>query len=222
MFDIRSTERFSGFDLNKTYEGIVVENSTFNTNGRIQVYIPEMFIGMNNDRMTSTTEIINTSKLLNSEDLKFSTKVELVNYIECLPIVLNAFTIKSLKPKIADTVMVQFINGDVKLAYYLNAHLLLDDEDILKSSNEDPLDNYSAFGYYRIIKLQSDPMTGPDVYNVGTKLKLLGYNVSMVDGQYFYDSNMSNAISLFQNRISLTSDGEVGPITYRMLMRFEA
>ena len=118
--------------------------------------------------------------------------------------------------------MVFFLNGNTKLPYYLNAHPLKEDEDIMDSSNE-KYEDREDWGYYRIIKIMAEHMTGPDVHKVGVKLELLGYNVAVnpSDGSYHYDQQMSTAVKLFQRRIAITEDGEVGPITFRMLMRFK-
>ena len=218
MIDWTGKDSFSSFNLNKMHEGIVIDNSSFMQTGKVKVYIPEMFIGQISDQVVVTKESIMANNIENSNVLRFNYLIERSNYIDCQPIMLNSFTVNSAKPNIGDTVMVQFINGDIKLPYYLNAHLLLDGEDILKSSNENPLENYVVTGFYRIIKLKEVPMQGEDVFKVGSKLLVLGYPLTKIDGEYEYNKQMSNCVKLFQKSHGITEDGEVGPITFRMLM----
>jgi len=222
ILDIRHAEKISGFDFGRMYEGLVVENSMFETSGSVYVTIPELFLGKNTERAIGSQAYIDSSKIMSDNpNLKYSTTLNQVNYIECYPIVLNSFTIGSLKPRRGDTVMVYFINGDVKLPYFFNAHLLKGEEEVMNSSNENLIDPFEGFGYYRLIKLKADPMFGPDVHLVGTKLESLGYNVKAdEEGTYYYDYVMYNAIITFQRRMGMTEDGEVGTITFRTLMRY--
>lgn len=221
ILDIKHMNKFTGFDFRKMHEGLVVETSMFDTKGSIYVTIPELFIGTNDDRAISSQSHIDFAKV-KSDNLKYRTEITHVNYVECLPIVLNGFSIGHLKPKIGNTVMVYFLNGDAKLPYYFNGHPLKQGEDIMQSSNE-KFDHMEGFGYYRLIKLMADPMFGPDIYLVGSKLELLGYDVKVnpIDEIYYYDEEMCNAILTFQRRLGLTEDGEVGPVTFRMLMRYK-
>ena len=205
------------------HEGIVVDNSTFETRGTIYVTVPELFIGQDDSHARSTQAHIDNSKVrTDNPNLKYRTQIAHVNYIECYPIVMNNFTIGSLKPRRGNTVMVYFLNGDTKLPYYFNGHPLKQTEDIMSSSNEQIVQN-DFYGYYRIIKLMADPMTGSDVYLIGNKLHEMGYglNPDPETGSYYYDENMVEIVKMFQRRMGVTQDGEVGPITFRMISRFK-
>lgn len=219
MLDLRNAPKLQGFDFNKMHEGIVVDNSQFQCKGKIKVVLPELFIGKDDKRIISYIDTIDFGYVVNSNELKFESSINHVNYIDCYPILLNGLSVGSHKPNVGDTVMVYFINGDVKNTYYLNAHLLKEDEPIVESSNDV---DYIGYGYYRIIKIKKKAMTGADVHQVGTKLKILGYNVAedTRTGSFKYDEAMVQAIKRFQKRVNIKEDGIVGPITFRMLMSF--
>ena len=210
-----------GFDMDKNHEGVVLETSSFESKGTIQVYIPDMFIGLDSTRISMSKIFIKPSKIINSQDIKYSQSIDLTNYIDCYPLVLNGFTIGSLKPNVGETVIVQFLNGDIKLPYYINAHYLKEEEEIANINDPAKDDGFSSYGYYRIIKLKEIYMSGPDIYKVAMKLISLEYDISDVDGEYFYNEEMYEAIQHFQSRVALTDDGEIGPITFSMLMRYE-
>lgn len=223
ILDIRDANLFDGFNFEKMHEGICIANNMFETKGIIYVTIPELFIGTDDSSGRSyQTHIDNSKVMTDNPNLKYRTEINRVNYIECSPIVFNGFSIGSLKPEVGNYVMVFFLNGDTKLPYYLNAHPLKVDEEIMNSSNEG-FSDYTDWGYYRIIKLKKEPMFGADVHKVGTKLANIGLDIHPKedDGIFYYDEKMFEAVKLFQQRIGITKDGEVGPITWRMLMRFK-
>lgn len=221
IIDIRQAGKFDGFDFNKMREGLVVENAMYDKKGSVYVAIPELTVGFPEDRAVNTQASIDSSKFYsNNPDIKYNTQFTHANYVECLPIIFNHMTIGSAKPRIGDTVMVFFLNGDVKLPYYINAHPLKEGEQFMDSSNE-IINRMDGYGYYRLIKLMDEPMYGADVHLVGEKLAHIGLDIKpKSDGTYYYDPEMFNAVLLFQRRVGLTEDGEVGPITFRILMRF--
>lgn len=221
---IRNSVSLTPFDLTKMHEGVVVDTSQFDAHGYVHIVVPELTVGAVPDRATSNQVTINANKII-SEDtgLKYGTEILQTNYIACLPIVLNGFTIGSLKPQLGDAVMVYFLDGDVKRAYYFNGHPMKVEELANPSRYVEEVD-WESWGYYRIIKLKAKPMTGPDVYKIGHKLHLLGYDVSLDEetGQYFYNNQLYKAVLAFQKRYNLTEDGLVGPITFAMIMRSKA
>lgn len=114
MLDLRNAPKLQGFDFNKMHEGIVVDNSQFQCKGKIKVVLPELFIGKDDKRIISYIDTIDFGYVVNSNELKFESSVNHVNYIDCYPILLNGLSVGSHKPNVGDTVMVYFINGDVK------------------------------------------------------------------------------------------------------------
>lgn len=209
--------RFNSVDFNRPYEGTVLDNTQFYETGRIKIYIPQLFVGLAGDIDTLTTETLPT-KMVQTQ-VPVESQVKFSNYLECYPFVLNGFPLGSMMPDIGDTVTVFFPQGDPKLAYYINGYRLKEAKELDKPNIRPEYDDYSAYGYYRIMKLKNPPMTGRDVFTVGKKLAHLGYRVNMVDDEYQYNSEMETAVKEFQESAHITVDGKVGPLTYTVLMR---
>ena len=209
--------RFLNSSFTRPMEGTVLDNTEFYETGKIKIYIPSLFIGLPDDIDVDSTEYLQTNLVQNS--LSLDPQVKSSNYIECYPFVLNGFPLGNMMPDIGDTVTVFFPNGDTKLPYYINGYRLKEVKDVDNSKVPPIYDDYSAYGYYRIMKLKNPPMKGRDVFTVGTKLHRLGYNVNMVDDEYLYNEEMEQAVKEFQEVANITVDGKVGPLTYTTLMR---
>jgi len=208
---------FLNVSFDRPMEGIVLDNTGFYNTGRVKIYLPTLFLGLPDDIDLISTELVQESLINTNLDLDPTVKTS--NYLECYPFVLNGLPLGSMMPDIGDTVTVFFPNGDTKLPYYINGYRLKEvkEEDVSKVPSL--YDDYSAYGYYRIMKVKNPPMTGRDVFTVGKKLSLLGYDVQMVDDEYQYNKQMETAVRAFQTLTNITVDGKVGPLTYTVLMR---
>ena len=209
--------KFNSVSFNQPYEGTVLDNTTFYETGKIKVYVPHLFVGLSGDLDMETLEALPT-KLVQTR-VPVDSQVKFANYLECYPFVLNGLPLGSMMPDIGDTVTVFFPQGDPKLAYYINGYRLKEAKDLDKPRVRSEYDDYSAYAYYRILKVKNPPMTGRDVFTVGKKLAHLGYKVTMVDDEYQYNSEMETAIREFQESAHIKVDGKVGPLTYTTLMR---
>ena len=211
--------RFLSISFDRFMEGTVLDNTTFYETGRVKIYVPELFIGLTSDFDQITTENLPVNSVHTS--VTVDPQVQASNYIECYPFVLNGFPLGSMMPDIGDTVTVFFPNGDTKLPYYINGYRLKEVKDH-DNSRVPSTDDYAGYGYYRIMKVKTPPMTGRDVYTVGKKLALLGYPVHMIDEDYQYNTEMEQAVKDFQKLAHIKVDGKVGPLTYTVLMRRKA
>ena len=212
--------QFLTASFDRSMEGTVLDNTDFYNTGRVKIYVPSLFLGLSDDIDVVGSEYLQDNLVLT--DLEVDPHVKSSNYIECYPFVLNGLPLGSMMPDIGDTVTVFFPNGDTKLPYYINGYRLKEVKEEDKSQPRGIYDDFSAYGYYRIMKVKSPPMTGRDVYTVGKKLALLGYDVQMVDDEYQYNDQMERAVRAFQTLTHITVDGKVGPLTYTVLMRRKA
>ena len=212
-----SQPTFTAPDLTQPFEGTVLDNTMFYETGRVKIHLPSLFLGLPDDIDLVSTEKLNLGAV--QTKLTVDSEVQVSNYLECYPFVLNGFPLGSMMPDIGDTVTVFFPNGDPKLAYYINGYRLKEIKALDTSRVPSMYDDYSAYGYYRIMKVKTPPMTGRDVFTVGKKLSTLGYSIHMVDDEYQYNEEMATAISGFQASANIPVDGKVGPLTYTTLMR---
>jgi|GEM_PF-2909441 len=129
MIDVFGQNILESFNFNGVFEGTVVDNSKFKDSNTISVFIPELTLNSNGNRKIDAVDFIQRSKIKNYNELNLpSETIQNTNYIDCKPIVLNAFFTKVdyeklHKPKLDSRVIVVFINGNPKNAYYINAFL---------------------------------------------------------------------------------------------------
>lgn len=76
--------------------------------------------------------------------------------------------------------------------------------------------SYDYSLYHRLLYYRKDnPMIGDDVTNIQNRMKTLRY----VDATGKFDKQMEDGVIKFQKDFGLTPDGEIGPITWRMIMK---
>jgi len=135
MKDDFNNSLFEQFDFNKSYIGIVLDNSEFESDYKVKVYIPELFGEILTERTTYNNfqEKISTTKLQKYSELILSDTVTITNYLDCKPMINNNITIKNdfynlYKPKKGDVIKVSFFNGNPLVPYYENSRILKKNE----------------------------------------------------------------------------------------------
>lgn len=135
MKDDLNNNLFEYFDFNKSYIGLVLDNSDFLTYNKIKVFIPELFGSMYTDSLEAYEfdESISKTKLEEFNNLIISDKIELANYIECYPKIYNSISYEedyknSYCPKVRSFVKVSFNNGNPLEPYYSNTRIVKEGE----------------------------------------------------------------------------------------------
>ncbi|QXN67883.1 hypothetical protein FPHOBKDP_00129 [Listeria phage LPJP1] len=225
MRDMNGNRIMDSFSFDKEYEGIVLDNNDFDDKLFIKVYISELFINDIPEKVIDINENIDHTKIINNNKINFKKSVVHNNYLKCYPIIYNNMNLDIMKPKIGSKVIVKFINGNPKLPYYENKGYYTDiiipipPEIIDPPTDPSTSDDYTSFGYYRMIKLTNPAMIGRDILKIQKKLKTLGYTFTIDTLDGIYDLRMLNYIKDFQSKNKLSVDGQIGPITFRTIMR---
>lgn len=153
------------FDFNGEYIGYVIDNSTFEKDFKIKVFIPELFGYEYKDSIKATDSInkINSSKV----NSKYALNNDIIscNYIECLPIVNNFKQMskeefyKSYRPEIGDKVTVSFMDNDPSRPVYDNERYIEDPKDVnLVDDEEDENRNTGVIVVNNLIERDSIPL----------------------------------------------------------------
>ena len=139
--DYLSNSTIFPFNFGGIYIGTVMDNSTFNDDLKIKVFIPELF-GYDYDiSLVPRTDSlkINRSKILNKYALDNTLTV--ANYLECSPLIQNFRNMSensfenNYKPVIGDKVLVMFLNDNPLEPFYIN--MKIGSPEVLKELSED-------------------------------------------------------------------------------------
>ena len=89
MTDIFGNNLFTLINFDRKFEGIVLENSNFLSEGYIKVYIPDIFLSENGTNIVEKKVSINLNKIENIDNLTLNRDTIYCNYLKCYHTVPN-------------------------------------------------------------------------------------------------------------------------------------
>lgn len=187
-----SSESLNYFNFATSYKAFVIDNSMFETENRIKIFIPELFGFFYDGNVTTDVTVIDKSKFTNHIDLKLGDKIIKDYWLYSYPIIdrLDRTNINLLsyydKPNVGDSVLVKFYNQDPKHCMYSNAYIPNEDIIINNKVFETSYEITTDCGHYCIndYKLLKDNWIKDNRYNI------IGFNYSYTLDIKNYDNRL--------------------------------